>query len=230
MTARFRDFALLFGALFALAAAITAIDSAFKHPSDEQMTVEDQALDKQIKDTILQLQGLHNVKNINSLHMAPQQAQVKLTGNGECLEVSAHAQNHEMPVIKSSAIDYKVQSIVVCYAKDKLTRIESTFTTISQTKREKNVNNLLHQDPVASSANNITISGTFNDIKKDNLKVGDLQNSYIKPMRIAFKKDYYLPHLRQTAYILQRTYDLHRHEAIRANTKTVNQYMNYAEP
>ena len=229
MVCRFRDLILILGALFALVAGLAAIDSAFKHPSDEQLAAEDQALDAQIRETVLQLQQLHSLKSYPTMHVAPQQANVKWSANGECLEVSAHAQNHEVPRVKSAPVDYKVQSIAVCYANDKLSRIESVFTTVSQTKKEKDTNSLVHRDPVTASPNEIILTGAFNEIRKSNLRVGDLQNSYEKPMRISFKKDYYLPHLRQIAYILQRTYDLHRHEAIRANTKTVNQYLNYTE-
>jgi hypothetical protein len=229
MVTRFRDILLVLGALFALVAGLAAIDSAFRHPSDEQLALEDQALDAQIRDTVLQLQKLHSLKSFQSMHMAPQQANVKWSANGECLEVLAHSQNHEMPRVKSAPIDYKVQSIAVCYANDKLSRIESVFTTVSQTKKEKDTNSLVHRDPVSASPNEIILTGSFNEMKKQNLRVGDLQNSYEKPMRISFKKDYYLPHLRQTTYILQRTYDMHRREAIRANTKTVNQYLNYTE-
>ncbi len=229
MVSRFRDLILILGALFALVAGLAAIDSAFKHPSDEQLAAEDQALDAQIRETVMQLQQLHSLKAYPAMRMAPQQANVKWSANGECLEVSAHAQNHEVPRVKSAPVDYKVQSIAVCYANDKLSRIESVFTTVSQTKKEKDTNSLVHRDPVTASPNEIILTGAFNEIRKSNLRVGDLQNSYEKPMRISFKKDYYLPHLRQTAYILQRTYDMHRHEAIRANTKTVNQYLNYTE-
>lgn len=227
---RLFDLSLIIAALFTLAAGIMAIDSAFKHPSDEQMAVEDQSLDQQIKETIQKIESLHKVRNFGSLHMAPQQTQVRLTGNGECIEINAHAENHEMPVVKSKTIDYKLQNINVCFNKEKLTRIESAFTAVSMTKREKTVNNFIHKDPLNTMVNDIVLSSIFNERKRDNLRVGDLQNSYTKPMRISFKKDYYLPHLRQTAYILERTLDLHRHEAIKANTKAVKQYVNSAEP
>ena len=210
-------------------AALNAIDPVYKSPADAQMAAEDQALDQQIQQTILKIQNLHALKSFTSLHMSPQQTRVRLNSNGECLEVDAHADNHQMPMVKSAPIDYKLQNIHVCFANDKLTRIESAFTTISQVKREKTVNSFVHKEPATTAVNEIVLTGTFNEIKKDNLKVGDLQNSYVNPMRISFKKDYYLPHLKNTAYILQRTFDMHRQEAIKANTKTVNQYLNYTE-
>ncbi|HNL55078.1 MAG TPA: hypothetical protein PKI36_11770, partial [Turneriella sp.] len=88
MVSRFRDFLIILGALFAVVAGLAAIDSAFKLPSDEQLAAEDQALDAQIRETVLQLQKLHSLKSYPAMHMAPQQANVKWSSNGECLEVS----------------------------------------------------------------------------------------------------------------------------------------------
>lgn len=210
-------------------ASINALDPVYKNAAEAQMVAEDQALDTQIQETILKIQNLHAIKQIKSLHLSPQQTRVRLNGSGDCVEVDAHSDNHEMPVIKSGPIDYKLQNIHVCFAQDKLTRIESAFTAISQAKREKTVNRFTHRDPAKTNVNDIVLSSIFNERQRDNLRVGDLQNSYTNPMRISFKKDYYLPHLKNTAYILQRTFDLHRHEAIKANTKTVNQYLNYTE-
>jgi hypothetical protein len=229
MVSRLTDLTLLFVALFAMAAAITAIDSAYKNAPDSATSMEDQALDGQIKEEILKIEKLQSMKNLKSLHMSPQQTRVRWMSKGECLEIDSHAENHETPRAKSAPIDYKVQNMQLCFSNDKLSRIASAFTVVSQQKREITTNNFVHKDPTTATANEIVLVDTFNDQKKPVLRVGDLENTVANPLRISFKRDYYLPHLRNTTYILQRTFEMHKQEAVKMNTKTVNQYMNYTE-
>lgn len=229
MMSRFTAFALLFAGLFALAAGIKAIDSAYKNAPDTEVNIEDQALDSQIKEEISKIEKLHSLRNLKSIHMAPQQTKVRLTGNGECLEVDAHAENHEMVRIKSAPIDYKVQNIQICFAGDKVSRIESAFTTISLRKQETANNSFVHKDPAKVGANDIMLTTAMNQRPKPPLRVGDLENTKVNPLRLSFKRDYYLPHLRNTTYILQLTYDWHKREAVKTNEKTVQQYINRVE-
>ncbi len=210
-------------------ATLTAIDSAYRSAPEIQLIEEDKALDSEIQKTILEIEKLHELKNLSSLHMSPQQTKVRVQTPGQCIIVDAHAENHEMRVVKSAPIDYKSQNIQLCYENTKLTRIESAFTAVSQTKREKTVNSLIHRDPAKSAVNDIVLSTEFNELSKDTLRVGDLQNTFTQPMRIAFKRDYYLPHLRNTAYIMRRTLEMHQQEAVKLNRKTVNHYSNYAQ-
>lgn len=229
MLARISDLALVFASLFIMAAAITAIDSAYKNAPDTQVNIEDQALDAQIKEELIKIEKLHSMRNLKSIHMSPQQTKVRLSGNGECLEVDGHAENHEMPRIKSAPIDYKLQNIQVCFTNDKLSRIESAFTTISRQKQETLSNTFVHKDPTKVAANDIVLSVKFNDRQKPALKVGELENTTVNPLRLSFKRDYYLPHLKNTTYILQLTYAWHKREAVKTNEKTVQQYIQRAD-
>jgi hypothetical protein len=216
-------------ALISTGATLAAIDSAYRSAPEIQLIEEDKALDSAIQKTILEIEKLHELKNLSSLHMSPQQTKVRVQAQGQCITVDAHSENHEMRVVKSAPVDYKSQNIQLCYENNKLTRIESAFTSVSQTKGEKTVNNLIHRDPANSAVNDIVLSSAFNELSKDTLRVGDLQNTFTQPMRIAFKRDYYLPHLRNTAYIMRRTLEMHQQEAIKLNRKTVNHYSNYAQ-
>jgi hypothetical protein len=215
--------------IFMVGMSLAALEPAYQSAAEKELMVEDQMLDAQIQKTIVEIEELHALRNISNLHLSPQQTNVKLKENGSCIEVSAHSQDHEFLRAKSAPIDYKMQNIQLCYSKDKLTRIKSAFTTISRLKREKTENTFTHESPSSTSANDIILTGAFNEIASGKLRVGDLQNSTSKPIRVSFKKDYYLPHLKDTAYILQRTFDMHRHEAIQTNTKTVNKYLDYAK-
>lgn len=214
--------------LVSTSATLAAIDKAFRSAPEIQLIEEDKALDSEIQKTLVEIEKLHELKNLNSLHMSPQQTKVRVQTPGKCITVDAHSENHEMPMVKSAPIDYKSQNIQLCFEKSKLTSIESAFTAISQTKREKTVNSLIHRDPVQTAVNEIVLSTVFNELSKDTLRVGDLQNTFTQPMRIAFKRDYYLPHLRNTAYIMRRTLEMHKQEAVKLNRKTVNHYSNYA--
>lgn len=216
-------------ALLGVATAAHAIDNAFRNPSAMQLAADDQALDSEIKDTILKIQRLHVLRDFKTLNLSPQQTYVRLNSNGECIEVDSHAVNHEMPTAKSAPIDYQVKHVRLCFAEKKLTKIESDFTAVSQVKRETTVNSFVHQDPTNVAVNDIVLSATYNNLKNANLRIGDLENSLTKPLRVSFKRDYYLPHLRNTAYILQLTYDLHKRQAVKTNEKAVNHYLNYAE-
>lgn len=208
--------------------ALAAVESVFRNAADAQLDAEDRTLDAQIRDAMLKIQTLQDIRNMK-LHFSPQQTSVTLMSNGECIGVNSHTENHEMLRAKSAPVDYKVQNIQVCFANGKLARIESSFTAISQTKREKSVNKFVHKDPTSQAVNDIVLSAILNDHKHTNLRVGDLENSLTNPLRVSFKRDYYLPHLRNTAYILQLTYDLHKREAVKTNEKAVNQFINYAE-
>lgn len=215
-------------ALISTGATLAAIDSAYRSAPEIQLIEEDRALDSEIQRTILEIEKLHELKNLSSLHMSPQQTKVRVQSQGQCITVDSHSENHEMRVVKSAPVDYKSQNIQLCYENAKLTRIESAFTSVSQTKGEKTVNNLIHRDPAKSAVNDIVLSSVFNELSKETLRVGDLQNTFTQPMRIAFKRDYYLPHLKNTAYIMRRTLEMHQQEAIKLNRKTVNHYSNYA--
>jgi hypothetical protein len=228
MLSRFTDLTLIFVALFALAAALAAIDGAYKYAPDTQVNIEDQAMDAQIKDEIAKIEKLHTLHELKSIHMAPQQTRIRKSG--ECLEIDAHAENHEAIRAKSAPVDYKVQNIQICFSGNKLTRIESAYTTISRVKQETIAQSLIHRDPMQVDANDIVISPKYNERQRPPLRVGDLQNTKVNPMRLSFKRDYYLPHLKNTAYIMQLTYDWHRREAVKLNEKTVQQYINRAEP
>lgn len=208
--------------------ALAAIETAFRNAADAQLEAEDRTLDAQIREAMLKIQNLQDIRNMK-LHFSPQQTSVTLMSNGECIGVNSHTENHEMLRAKSAPVDYKLQNIQVCFANGKLARIESSFTAISQTKQEKSVNKFVHQDPTSQAVNDIVLSAVFNEHKKTNLRVGDLENSLTNPLRVSFKRDYYLPHLRNTAYILQLTYDLHKRAAVKTNEKAVNQFLNYAE-
>ena len=230
MLSRFTDLAFLCAGLFALAAGLAAIDSAYKNAPDTQLNLEDQALDSQIKDEIVKIEKLHSMRNLKSIHMSPQQTKIRLTANGECLEVDSHGENHEMVRIKSAPLDYKLQNIQVCFSGEKVSRIESAFTTISRQKQETLANTFVHKDPAKVTANDIVLSMKLNDRPKPSLRVGDLENTLVNPLRLSFKRDYYLPHLKNTAYILQLTYDWHKRESVKQNEKTVNQYINASTP
>jgi hypothetical protein len=229
MMSRFTALALVFAGLFTLAAGITAIDSAYKNAPDTEVNLEDQALDSQIKEEIVKIEKLHSLRKLKSIHMAPQQTKVRLSGNGECLVVDAHAENHEMVRIKSAPIDYKVQNIQICFTGDKVSRIESAFTTISLQKQETADNSFIHKDPGKVGANDIVLTTAMNQRPKPPVRIGDLENTKVNPLRLSFKRDYYLPHLRNTTYILQLTYDWHKREDVKTNEKTVRTYINRAE-
>lgn len=216
-----RRAALFCGTVFAVTALLAA--------SDPQLNHEDASLDAQIKEAISRIEKLHTLRELKSLHLAPQQTRIKLSGSGECLEVDSHADTLEVPRAKSAPVDYKTETIHICFSGNKLTRIESAFTTVSRLKQEKVANSFVHRNPGEATPNEIEITTAFNDRQKSPLRVGDLENTAINPLRLSFKRDYYLPHLKNTAYILQLTYDWHRREAIKLNEKTVQQYINRSE-
>lgn len=229
MLTRFYTLILLAASFLAFAAGITAIDSAYKNAPDTDLNLEDQALDAQIQEEVKKIEKLDALRKLNSLQYSPQNTKISVSANGECLEINGHAENHEVPRIKSAPVDYKVQRMQVCFTGGKLARIESAFTTVSLLTRETNANRLVHENPAAATPNDIIISRVLNERTAPPLKVGDLENSKVNPLRLSFKRDYYLPHLRNTLYNLQLTYDWHRRAGIKANGKVVQQYINRAE-
>lgn len=229
MFARLSGLALLISSFLAFAAGIAAIDSAYKNAPDSDLNLEDQALDAQIQEEVKKIEKLDSLRRLHSLHLSPQNTKINVSANGECLEVDAHAENHEMPRIKSAPVDYKIQRMQVCFTGGRLSRIESAFTTVSLRTNETSANKLVHENPAGVSANDIVLSRVMNKSASPPLRVGDLENSKVNPLRLSFKRDYYLPHLRNTLYNLQLTYDWHRRVEVKKNEKTVQQYINRAE-
>lgn len=227
--AKYKLEALLVGLVILMTgAALSAIDSAYRSAPEMQLIAEDKALDGEIKDAILKIQALHTLTDFKSLSLSPQQSYVRLNNDGKCIDVDAHSQNHTIPNVKSQPADYQLRKITLCFAEKKLTQIESSFTAISESRKEKTLNRLTHKDPAVSAVDDVIITGSYNNMPNPALKVGDLENSFTKPHRLAFKRDYYLPHLKNTAYILQWTLDMHKRAAEKVNEKAVNIYLNYA--
>ncbi len=147
MFARLSGLALLISSFLAFAAGIAAIDSAYKNAPDSDLTLEDQALDAQIQEEVKKIEKLDSLRRLHSLHLSPQNTKINVSANGECLEVDTHAENHEMPRIKSAPVDYKIQRMQVCFTGGRLSRIESAFTTVSLRTNETSANKLVHENP-----------------------------------------------------------------------------------
>jgi len=214
--------------LLTFCAPLWALETQYQNPQDQALASEDSALDQQIKTTIMQIQSFHSLRDLKALTLSPQQTYVRLNNDGACIDVDSHSVNHTALSAKSAPVDYQLKSIRLCFSEKKLTRIESNFTQISNHRKEKLLNHLTHQDPSSAAVNDVVINGSFNGISDPALKVGDLENSLTKPHRVAFKRDYYLPHLKNTAYILQWTLDMHKRAAEKTNEKAVNLYLNYS--
>lgn len=178
----------------------TAIDDAFKAGKDaslqesEELKKTEEAMDKRIKELNEKLQRFAVLKNIPVKYTPERTVFSKDEKDGAYIELQSYsfiplAFNYGRPV----GSRYKVMRLY--YSGDTLSKIETEVVEQNFHEKTRYYSKVIDPNPLDETSADFEISSSFNDGEPYSVVLEKIENTKTNPLRLKFKRDFYIPHL-----------------------------------
>lgn len=193
-----KNFALLIAliAMFATG-SLFAIDDTFKSGKDadsqkaKELEETEKALDEKIKTLGESLQFYSKLDKIEVKYTPGQTNFSKGDGYIELESYNFIPQSY----VYGNPVGTKVKKMRLYYSGETLSKIETEILEQDFYHKTKFYSKIVDPSPMDNNANDMIITTSFNDGKPYEVTVGDMENTLTNPLRINYKRDYYIEHL-----------------------------------
>lgn len=101
----------------------------------------------------------------------------------------------------------RYKNVRLYYNGETLSKIETDVVNENFLRQTKSISKIVDPSPGDANVNDISISTSFNDGKPYTVKLEDIENTITNPLRIEFKREYYLKHLTQFERLFRYTWE-----------------------
>ncbi|MDH5717472.1 MAG: hypothetical protein OEZ22_07510 [Spirochaetia bacterium] len=163
--------------------------------SNSQKSIELDETEENLDEKILEMnKSLGNYHKLQDVPINYTPAQTKFNKGKDYIEIESYSFNGKS-YNKNNIVGMTTKKMKLFFNGNTLTKVETSVMQEDYEKRTKTENTIIDVTPLTKDLSDVVITNTVNSGNPYNLIVKDMENTVSNPMRIEFKRNFYLKNL-----------------------------------